>query len=153
MPVTAGPILPPEVRGRGQRRGIATRHAGVGAVVEPFRHREVVDDAAVGRVGGVLRPVVAIFLTLVPEHRAERAIAAAEVMGPAKDDGPDERFRDVKFLTPVPAKGTGISKYMPFSQVTKVMGKNFYWARTIKVPYLSREEAQLLLDELKKVLA
>jgi hypothetical protein len=30
-------------------------------------------------------------------------------------------------------------------------GKSFYWARTIKVPYLSREESHLLLTEIKKI--
>jgi hypothetical protein len=85
-------------------------------------------------------------------HKLVGIVAAAEVIGPARDDGPQQRYRDVKFLTPVPAKGTGIAKFMPFSQVTNFTGKGFFWARTIKVPYLSREEARLLLAELKKIL-
>jgi hypothetical protein len=38
------------------------------------------------------------------------------------------------------------------SQVSQVTGKSFFWARTIKVPYLDRVEAQNLLAALNKVL-
>ena len=86
-------------------------------------------------------------------HKWVGIVAAAVVIGPSKDDGPEERYRDVKFLTPVPTKSGGIDKFMPFSQVTSVTGKSFFWARTIKVPYLNREESQVLLTELKKTLA
>src|SRR5205085_3407516 len=85
-------------------------------------------------------------------HKSVGVVAAAEVRGPVKDDGTDEKYRDVKFLTPIPKREQGIVKWMPFSQVSQVTGKSFYWARTIKVPYLSREEAEYLLAELKKVL-
>lgn len=85
-------------------------------------------------------------------HKRVGIVAAAVVIGPAKDNGPEERYREVKFLTPVPTKSGGISKFMPFSQVISVTGKTFFWARTIKVPYLNRDEAQVLLTELKKTL-
>lgn len=86
-------------------------------------------------------------------HKWVGLVAAAEVVGPAKNEGRDERYRDVMFLTPVPAKGAGIGKFMPFSRVSSVTGKSFFWARTIKAPYLNRDEAQRLLDELRRVLA
>ena len=35
-------------------------------------------------------------------HKWVGIVAAAEVIGPAKDDGTEERYRDVKFLTPIP---------------------------------------------------
>jgi hypothetical protein len=41
---------------------------------------------------------------------------------------------------------------MPFSQVSKVIGKAFFWARTIKMPYLARDESRLLVTELRKLL-
>jgi hypothetical protein len=85
-------------------------------------------------------------------HKWVGVVAAAEVRGPVKSSGSDEKYRDVKFLTPVPKRDQGIKKWMPFSQVSQVTGKSFYWARTIKVPYLSREEAMLLVAELKKIL-
>jgi len=85
-------------------------------------------------------------------HKWLGIVAAAEVIGPLKKDGENEEYRDVRFLTKVPRREDGVVKYMPFSQVTQLLGKSFFWARTIKVPYLSREEAQQLLGELKNIL-
>ncbi|HTY24735.1 MAG TPA: hypothetical protein VMC85_16500 [Desulfomonilaceae bacterium] len=86
-------------------------------------------------------------------HKGMGIVAAAEVLfGQAKDDGPSERYRDVRFLTAVPNRGQEITKYMPFGEVSQVTGKSFFWARTIKVPYLTKDEAHHLLAELKRVL-
>ena len=38
---------------------------------------------------------------------------------------------------------------MPFAKVSEITGKSFFWARTIKVPYLSKDEAENLAKELK----
>jgi len=83
-------------------------------------------------------------------HKWTGIVAAAEVIGSIKSDGPDEKYRDVKFLTPVPKREEGIVKFMPFGDVARITGKSFFWARTIKVPYLNREETINLLNELKK---
>jgi len=107
--------------------------------------------AAYGSIKGVvasLNPRDLVFFS----HKWVGVIAAGRVRGPVKDDGPDERYRDVEFLTAIPNRQQGITKYMPFSEVSRATGKSFFWARTIKVPYLNREEAQHLLDELHKVL-
>jgi len=85
-------------------------------------------------------------------HKFIGLIAAAEVVGPVKKLGKDEQYRDLKFLTPIPNRTQGVTRFMPFSQVSKVTGKSFFWARTIKVPYLSRDEALALLEELKRIL-
>lgn len=79
-------------------------------------------------------------------------VAAGEVTSPVRKIGNDEQYRDIKFLTPVPNRQEGIKRYMSFSDVSQATGKSFYWARTIKVPYLSREEALRLLETLKRVL-
>jgi hypothetical protein len=42
---------------------------------------------------------------------------------------------------------------MTAARVSLVTGKGFFWAKTIKVPYLDRAEAQRLLTELDKVLS
>ncbi len=42
---------------------------------------------------------------------------------------------------------------MSFSEVQSLLGKGFYWARIDKRPYLSREESERLVQELKRVLA
>ena len=86
-------------------------------------------------------------------HRGRGIIAAAQAISPTKSDGPYELYHDVKFLTPTPKRSIGIQRAMPFQQVQAVTGKSFFWARTIKVPYLSKEEADILLKELKRVLA
>jgi hypothetical protein len=82
-------------------------------------------------------------------HKWEGLIAAAEVTGPARDDGPDTRYRPVHFLTPTPNRETGITRRMTFREVSAATGKTFFWARTIKVPYLKKEEANRLLEALK----
>lgn len=87
-------------------------------------------------------------------HKGYGLVAAAEVTSNRKIDVDDDEewYRDVKFLTHKPNRNEGIIRYMSFADITKATGKSFYWARTIKVPYLSREESQLLLTELKKIL-
>jgi hypothetical protein len=42
---------------------------------------------------------------------------------------------------------------MPVSQIKEVTGHNFWWAKTMKAPFLNKEEAAHLLGELKKVIA
>ena len=55
------------------------------------------------------------------------------------------------FLTPVPAR-SGDLRAMPPSMVSEVTGRTFFWARTIKVPYLTAEEAERLARELRQYL-
>lgn len=82
-------------------------------------------------------------------HKWKGIVAAAQVKsGSIKRDGDDTKFREVEFLTPVPKRGEAFTA-MPFNLVTEATGKNFFWARTIKVPYLNKEESKILLDELK----
>lgn len=83
-------------------------------------------------------------------HRWSGVVAAAKVR-PGRvraDDDKDALYRDVEFITPIPLRGTDL-KAMPFKNVKEVTGRSFYWARTIKVPYLSISEAQKLVDELQ----
>ena len=85
-------------------------------------------------------------------HKGCGVVAAAKVKrGNVKK--PDDRTlsRDVEFLTSIPSKGDNI-KAMPFKKVVEVTGKSFYWARTIKVPYLTRSDADIFLEELKTFL-
>jgi hypothetical protein len=84
-------------------------------------------------------------------HVGNGLVAAARVVGRDVKVDQDELYWDVEFLTPVPTRFDQI-KAMPFHQVKAVTGKSFYWARIQKVPYLSHEEADLLLKELITVL-
>jgi len=85
-------------------------------------------------------------------HKWEGLVAAAKVKkGNIKAPDGDTLYRDVEFITPIPQKGEPI-KAMAFSKVSEITGKSFFWARTIKVPYLSKAEADNLANELKMYL-
>lgn len=83
-------------------------------------------------------------------HRNYGIIAAGEAISNSKGENEEERYVDIKWLTKVPAKEEGIKNYLPFSDVTVLLEHGFFWARTLKTPYLSKEESNLLLEELKK---
>ena len=82
-------------------------------------------------------------------HKWNGIVAAARVSkGIIKKPDEDTFYRDVIFITPKPKRGDKI-KAMSFKEVSEITGKSFFWARTIKVPYLSKEEAENLAIELK----
>ena len=82
-------------------------------------------------------------------HKGTGLVAAARVKNtPIKAPDKETLYRDVEFITPIPKKGKKI-KAMPFEKVSDITGKSFFWARTIKVPYLSKEEAEELVKALK----
>lgn len=86
-------------------------------------------------------------------HTGHGVVAAAQVLGPTRQDGSEEKYRDVEFLTPIPNRRDGIQKCMPSWQVSPITGNNYFWARIDKRPYLTTEEAETLLDELRNVLS
>jgi hypothetical protein len=93
-----------------------------------------------------LNPRDLVFLS----HRYTGVVAAAKVKnGNSKKDGDDALYREVEFLTKKPKRNAGLSA-MPFAEVSNTTGRSFFWARTIKVPYLDKTESELLLAELKK---
>jgi hypothetical protein len=82
-------------------------------------------------------------------HKWTGLVAAGRVKnGSVKAPDEETLYRDVEFITPIPKKGQVI-KAMPFGRVSELTGKSFYWARTIKVPYLSKNEAEKLASDLK----
>ena len=82
-------------------------------------------------------------------HKWTGIVAAGRVKNGSIQSPDDETlYRDVEFITPIPKKGPEI-KAMPFRKVSEIVGHGFFWARTIKVPYLSKEEAEDLAKELK----
>lgn len=80
-------------------------------------------------------------------HKGVGIIAAAKIIGPAFSENDNERYHDVQFITPIPVKDEPFQA-IPFKRVVQMTGKSFYWARTIKVPALSMDEAELLIREL-----
>lgn len=58
-------------------------------------------------------------------------------------------YRELNWLTSKPARTTGNPKSMPAAEIKTTLGHNFFWARTIKSPYLSFEECKKLLTALQ----
>lgn len=85
--------------------------------------------------------------TVFLSHRYRGLVAAARVKGEVKVQDEHTWSRYVEFLTPTP-EVRGDLPAMPFAKVTEITGKKFYWARTIKVPYLSKDEAAVLAEAL-----
>jgi hypothetical protein len=84
-------------------------------------------------------------------HKGHGIVAAAKVVSDTKEAGPDEWYHDVEFETPPPRQGDGLPA-MSFSDVQDVTGESFYWARTVKNPYLDYGQAQELLEALNEML-
>lgn len=82
-------------------------------------------------------------------HKWVGLVAAAKVRkGPVRSPEPETLYRDVEFITPIPERGKEVVG-MPFGMVSEITGKSFFWARTIKVPYLTKDEAENLAKELR----
>ena len=119
-----------------------------GAIWEMMEKRRVAAYGDVKHVVEYLNPGDTVFFY----HKWAGVVAAAEVLsGPVKLEGESAAYRDVRFLTPVPTRGRDI-RAVPAAQVSQITDKSFFWARTIKVPYLDHEESQRLLAEVKRVL-
>ena len=85
-------------------------------------------------------------------HSGAGLVAAATVnKGKVRESDDDGLYRDVEFITSIPVRGSEI-RAMPFWKVREIMGKNFFWASTIKTPYLSSKETEKLTRELKAYL-
>lgn len=110
-----------------------------------FENKRVSAFGDIKGVIGYLSPKDFVFYS----HKGLGIIAAAKVQGPVKSEGDNENYRDVEFLTPVPEQEDGIKNYISFSEVSSLLDQSFFWARTIKSPYLSKNDSEILLQELK----
>lgn len=82
-------------------------------------------------------------------HKWAGVVAAGRVISEVRvDTAEDAQYRDLEWLTAKPAKAGGDPKAMPPGKIKEVLGRNFFWARTIKTPYLSKEESAKLLEAL-----
>ena len=75
-------------------------------------------------------------------------LAAATITGAAaRRFQPDaERYWDVRFLTATPAIFEPPYEALTVSEIRETLGFNLLWARTLKVPYLDREQTGRLLQ-------
>ena len=83
-------------------------------------------------------------------HKWAGIVAAGKVTSGVKADAAAyAHYRDLEWLTPKPLKSGGDPRAMSPGEIKAVLGHDFFWARTIKSPYLSKEESVKLLDALK----
>ena len=61
----------------------------------------------------------------------------------------EEMYMDVDLLTPQVENNDNL-KYIPVSELKGLLNKNFFWAKTTKVPYLSIEESEKVVKRLKE---
>jgi len=86
-------------------------------------------------------------------HKPEGIIAAGRVKkGAVKAESScinDETlYRDLEWLIPPPVRD-GALLAMNAADIKRTLDRNFFWARTIKTPYLQMEEAEILLEALR----
>jgi hypothetical protein len=74
-------------------------------------------------------------------------VAAARIIGTApRDFEPDEeRYWDVEFLTQTPSRFEPPYDALSVAEIREATGLNFYWAKTLKVPYLKDDQSDKLL--------
>jgi hypothetical protein len=89
-------------------------------------------------------------------HKGRGIVGAAKVGGRKIEkvthpEYGEEWYWDVDLLTDIPRDFSMIPA-MGFEELQSFLGKGFYWARIDKRPYLSREESERLVGELKRVL-
>jgi hypothetical protein len=82
-------------------------------------------------------------------HKYEGIVAAGRVKSDVKSDPNvrDTLYRDLEWLTQKPKRDA--FKSMPAMAIKNILGHNFFWAKTIKIPYLGKKEAEKLLKAFK----
>ena len=115
------------------------------SIWEMIEHSRVAAWGNTKHFVGYIHPGDVVFLS----HRGTGIVAAGKVKRGdiEKREEEDMWFRQVEFSTPIPIRNQKI-RAMDFRRVSEITGKSFFWARTIKVPYLTKEEAEDLEAEL-----
>ncbi len=82
-------------------------------------------------------------------HKWEGIIAAGRVKSGIKEDvDRDAMYRDLEWLTPLPGREN--RKALNAARIKTVLGRDFFWAVTIKTPKLSVDETDTLLEALRE---
>ena len=82
-------------------------------------------------------------------HKWTGIVAAGRIISGVKEDiEQDAKYRDLEWLTAKPLKSGEELKAMSAGKIKEVLGHSFFWARTLKCPYLSKEESDKLLKAL-----
>lgn len=99
--------------------------------------------AAFGKVKDCLKPLV-ISDTVFLYRTKVGIISAAKVTSLMKADGDNTCYCDVDFLI-TPDQAAPISA----SNVKQLLGHGFFWAKTLKAPFLTPSETKILLTALR----
>lgn len=80
-------------------------------------------------------------------------IAAAKVASTMQSADENTNYCDVEFIALPKSTTTASKPYLGISakQVKELLNRNFFWAKTLKSPYLSEPETQLLLKQLQQL--
>ena len=85
-------------------------------------------------------------------HKGVGVIGAGIIIDstPSKDSANDECYRSVKLLTPKLRKDSDIKALSPSELRKTLNNRGFYYAATVKVPYLSADDSLLLVNVLRQ---
>ena len=82
-------------------------------------------------------------------HKGYGVVAAGRICDNKPHTNKGEAYRKVEFLTPKPECEKDLRGVAP-SELFRLLGKGFYYASTVKRPYLDKEESERLVDRLKE---
>jgi len=78
-------------------------------------------------------------------------IAVGQIITDAPTEVADEKYHSVRMI--VPENFNGDVKALPAlspNEIKTILKRNFYWASTIKTPFLTGAQAEMLIRELQK---
>ena len=78
-------------------------------------------------------------------------IAVGQIVIDTPTEVADEKYHSVRMI--VPEKFNGDVKALPAlspNEIKAILKRNFYWASTIKTPFLTGAQVEMLIRELKK---
>ena len=78
-------------------------------------------------------------------------IAVGQIVTDTPTEVADEKYHSIRMI--VPEKFNGDVKALPAlspNQIKTILKRNFYWASTIKTPFLTGAQVEMLIRELKK---
>ena len=77
-------------------------------------------------------------------------IAVGRIIADKPEDIGDERFFSVEMIVPdcVNVNSNTLPSITP-SEIKRILGRNFFWASTIKSPFLSKEQTEQIIRALK----
>ena len=78
-------------------------------------------------------------------------IAVGQIVTDTPTEVADEKYHSVRMI--VPEKFNGDVKALPAlspNEIKTILKRNFYWASTIKTPFLTGVQVEMLIRELKK---